>query len=113
MQARYKSLNFEITEHEPTLHSVSLDQQGQMQVDSECISPDSSYLSPVFILDKNHTETLAARENQTDHRNDMTIRESVSNWNSSVYPQSDDTEQELSSTPADQTEHVYIEIVEY
>nr|XP_022291042.1 uncharacterized protein LOC111102540 [Crassostrea virginica] len=112
LQARYKSLNFETIEQEPTLHSVSLDQQGQMQVDSECISPDSSYLSPVFILDKNLIEAIVARENETDHRSDVTIRESVSNRYSSVFPPVADTEVDSSSSQADQTEHVYIEIVD-
>ncbi|XP_078327234.1 uncharacterized protein LOC111102421 isoform X2 [Crassostrea virginica] len=112
LQARYKSLNFETIEQEPTLHSVSLDQQAQMQVDSECISPDSSYLSPVFILDKNHIEAIVARENETDLRSDVTVRESVSNRYSSVFPPADDSEVNSSSSPADQTEHVYIEIVE-
>ena len=112
MQARYQSLNFETIEQEPTLHSVSLDQQGQMQVDSECISPDSSYLSPVFILDKNHIEAIVARENETGLRSDVAVRQSVSNSNSSVFPQADDTELNSSSSPVDQTEHVYTEIVE-
>lgn len=112
MQARYKSLNFETTEQEPTLQSVNLNQQGQMQIDSECISPDSSYLSPVFILDKNHIEAIVARENETDLRSDVTVRESVSNRYSSVFPPVADTEVDSSSSRADQTEHVYIEIVD-
>ena len=112
MQARYKSLNFETTEQEPALHSVSLDQQGQMQVDSECIPPDSSYLSPVFILDKNHIDAIVARENERDLSSEVAVRQSVSNRYSSVFPPADDSEVNSSSSPADQTEHVYIEIVD-
>ena len=69
------------------MHSVSLDQQGPMLVESERISPDSSYLSPMFILDKNHIEALAARENTTDHKSDVTVHEFVSNGNKNAYLQ--------------------------
>ena len=109
LQIRYRSLNFETTEQEPTLYSVSLDQQGQMLADPEYLSPDSSYLSP--IIDKKRTEELAARENETIIRSEETVRDSVST-RQNVYLPADDTEQGPSSRPVDRTEHVYIDIVE-
>ena len=66
----------------------------------------------MFILDKNHIEAIVARENETDLRSDVTVRESVSNRYSSVFPPVADTEVDSSSSRADQTEHVYIEIVD-
>lgn len=51
---------------------------------------------------------LVAQEN----RSDATVQESVSNEHSSVYLQSDDSEHELTSPPADQTKNCYNGIME-
>lgn len=109
LQIRYRSLNFETIEQEPTLYSVSLDQQGPMLVDPEYISPDSSYLSQ--IIDKKRTKELAASESDKINRNEETVRDSMY-YRQNIYRPTDDTDQGPSSRPSDRTENVYIDIVE-
>lgn len=92
LQAQYKSLDFESMVSDATVHQVNLEQRGRLV-------SESAYLSPVFVRNESYIEPQCEHENET--RRCLTVGQQITN-----------KENNITASPDDQIENVYIEITD-
>lgn len=103
-QAQYKSLDFESMVSDATVQQVNLERGRRVS--------ESAYLSPVFVRNESYVEPQCARENETRPAKNEILRMDIFNRHD-ICLQTTNGESNVTPSPEDQIEHVYIEITEH